>query len=84
VFDDTWVAPAAALENQADGSWDVPFPTVRHLELLAGYGSIGAVFEYADGLTEIPGVLPRIVMGENGEYEVSIPGDPGYDTKAET
>lgn len=84
VFDDTWVMPADALEHQADGSWDVPFPTVRHLELLAGYGSIGEVIEYAEGLTEIPGVLPTIVMGENGEYEVRIPGDPGYDTKAET
>jgi len=83
VFDDTWVTPAAALQHQVDGAWDVPFPTVRHLELLARHGSIGEVIEYADGLREISGVLPRIVMGENGEYRVIIPGDPGHDTKAD-
>ena len=82
MFDDTWVTPAAAMEHQAAGAWDVPLPTVRHLDLLARHGSIGEVVEYADGLTEIPCVLPRIVMGENGEYRAIIPGDPGHDTKA--
>jgi len=83
VFDDTWVTPATALEHQVDSEWDVPHPTIKHLELLARHGSIGGVIEYADGLTEIPGVLPRIVMGENGEYRVVIPGDPGNDTRTD-
>jgi len=82
VFDDTWVAPADALARGADGSWEVPFPTQWHLEMLARHRSIGSVMEYAGSIDRVPSVLPRIVMGDNGEYKVLIPGDPGYDTEA--
>ncbi|MCJ7725886.1 MAG: NUDIX hydrolase, partial [Acidimicrobiia bacterium] len=82
VFDDTWVRPAEALEQGADGSWEIPFPTLRHLEMLARHGTIESVLEYADGITSVPGVLPRVVMGENGSHKVLIPGDPGYETEA--
>lgn len=82
VFDDTWVRPAEALDNGARGSWEIPFPTLRHLEMLARHDTVESVVEYADSITSVPGVLPRVVLGENGEYEVLIPGDPGYDTEA--
>ncbi|MFH2072976.1 MAG: NUDIX domain-containing protein [Actinomycetota bacterium] len=81
VFDDTWVDPRRALAQGDDGSWEVPFPTRWHLEMLARHDSIGAVLDYADSISEVQSVLPRIVIGDNGEYKVSIPGDSDYDVE---
>ncbi len=83
VFDDTWVAPRDALDHGADGSWEVPFPTQRHLEMLAEHQSIASVLDHAAS-AEVESVLPRIVLGENGEYRVRLPGEPGYEQRAET
>ncbi len=80
VFDDTWVAPRRALERGDQGSWEVPFPTRWHLEMLAEHDSIGSVMDRVRSITVVPSVLPRIVLGDNGEYTAVIPGDPGYDT----
>lgn len=78
VFDDTWVAPSQALSHGQDGSWDVPFPTQRHLEMLAEHDSISSVLADA-AAAEVQSVLPRIVLGDNGEYQVRLPGEPGYE-----
>jgi 8-oxo-dGTP pyrophosphatase MutT (NUDIX family) len=78
VFDDTWVIPSEALAQGQDGSWDVPFPTQRHLEMLSEHDSIASVLAYASGI-EVESVLPRIVLGENGDYQVRLPGEPGYE-----
>jgi 8-oxo-dGTP pyrophosphatase MutT (NUDIX family) len=83
VFDDTWVVPADALQLASDGTWDVPFPTLRHLEMLARHDTIGEVIAAA-ATTEIQCVLPRIVMSDNGEYTVRVPGDPGYEHEVAT
>ncbi len=80
---DTWVMPQEALENGQAGSWEVPFPTQRHLEMLAGHDSIASVLAHATA-TEVQSVLPRIVLGDNGEYQVRLPGDPGYEEKVGT
>ena len=80
VFDDTWITPGDALARHREGIWEVPFPTLRHLELLAGHGTVGGVIEHADGLPGVPGVLPTIVMGENGRYSVRVVGDPRFET----
>jgi 8-oxo-dGTP pyrophosphatase MutT (NUDIX family) len=80
VFDDVWVDPARALERHAAGEWEVPFPTRRHLQLLASLGGVAAVVAHADGLDEIPGVLPVVEIGENGTYSVRVSGDPRFET----
>jgi hypothetical protein len=80
VFDDTWVAPAEALARSGDGTWEVPFPTMRHLELLARYRTAAEVVAHADGLAGVPRVLPTIVIGDNGRYSVRVSGDPRFDT----
>jgi 8-oxo-dGTP pyrophosphatase MutT (NUDIX family) len=82
VFDDVWVDPETAIAREAAGEWEVPFPTMHHLELLRRHESVGSVIAYAGSLGEIPGVLPRVVLGENGAYAVLMPGDPGYDAEA--
>ena len=81
VFDDVWVAPADALERGDREEWEIPHPTRKHLELLAGHGSIDDVVAWASSIDEVPGVLPRIVLDDNGAYTVLLPGEPGYDTE---
>ena len=79
VFDDTWVTPSGALERADEGSWEIPFPTRWHLEMLSVHESIGSVTKYADSISRVESVLPRITLGDNGEYEILMPGDTGYD-----
>jgi 8-oxo-dGTP pyrophosphatase MutT (NUDIX family) len=83
VFDDTWVDPAEALRNGDRGDWEVPFPTRKHLEILIEHDSVGSVLRWAASITEVPGVLPRIVLDDNGGYTVRLPGEPGYDTEVD-
>lgn len=79
VFEATWIRPAVALEQAAAGRWNVPFPTLRHLELLEGFATPRQVAEYATGLDPVPRVQPRLLMGDNGGYRVVLPGEPGFD-----
>ena len=81
VFDDTWVAPATALDRGDRGDWEVPFPTRKHLEILAAHPSVEAVLAWAGTIDEVPGVLPRVVLDDNGAYTVRLPGEPGYDAE---
>ena len=53
------------------------FPTIKHLEALAGMGSIEQIFDKA-GAREVVPVQPRVVV-RDGAAEVLLPGDPGYD-----
>jgi 8-oxo-dGTP pyrophosphatase MutT (NUDIX family) len=67
-----WYTPAGALET----GLELMFPTVKHLELLAGFASARALLEWARGRTVEP-VEPRLVM--DGEVaRVVLPGEPGY------
>ena len=79
VFEASWVEPDEALRRSQLGEWEIPFPTLNHIEVLRRLGSVQAVLDYSGSLGEITGVLPRIVLGENGGYSVRLPGEPGYD-----
>jgi 8-oxo-dGTP pyrophosphatase MutT (NUDIX family) len=72
-----WFAPSAALEAHARGEIMLVFPTIKHLEQLAGFDSATALTDYARGREVVP-VQPRVVVtGETAR--VLLPGDPGYD-----
>jgi len=76
VVDLRWYAPAAALEAFRDGELLLVFPTIKHLEQLAGFASAGELLEHARG-QEIRPVQPRVlVSGETAR--VVLPGEPGY------
>ena len=71
-----WLSPPRALEDARRGELTMIFPTIKHLEQLAGLGSV------AEGLArararEVTPVLPRVV-GHGAEVRVLLPGDPGY------
>ena len=44
-----WFAPEAALDAHARGELGLMFPTIEHLEELAGFGSAAAVLAAAPG-----------------------------------
>ena len=72
-----WITPAAALEQGERGELTLVFPTIKHLEELAAFGSVAEAMETARG-REVKPVQPRVVVGDEGA-RVLMPGDPGYE-----
>ena len=75
--DARWIGPAAALDARARGELMLVFPTIKHLEELAGLGSVDQAVEAARGRRVEP-IEPRVVARADGP-RVLLPGDPGYD-----
>jgi 8-oxo-dGTP pyrophosphatase MutT (NUDIX family) len=71
-----WSAPQAALDAYHDGGFELVFPTIKHLEQLAGFPSAGALLDFARG-QEVRPVEPRVVM-EGETARIVLPGEPGY------
>jgi len=75
--DARWMRPAAALEAHLRDELMLVFPTIKHLEALATFDSVGAALDAAR-LREVVPVQPRVLVRE-GSAEVLLPGEPGYD-----
>jgi 8-oxo-dGTP pyrophosphatase MutT (NUDIX family) len=75
--DARWLRPAAALEAHERDELMLVFPTIKHLEALAGMGSVAETLEKARTREVVP-VQPRVVVRE-GKPEILLPGEPGYD-----
>lgn len=45
--DGIWIAPSAALERRRSGTLHLVYPTIKHLERLAGFDSVDAALDYA-------------------------------------
>jgi hypothetical protein len=72
-----WFTPGAALEAHEDGTIELVFPTIKHLEQLAEFATADALLDYARGRAVGP-VQPRVVS--DGEHaRIVLPGEPGYD-----
>lgn len=72
-----WFTPGGALEAHRRGEILLVFPTIKHLEQLAPFGSADALLEFARGRDVVP-VQPRVVVsGETAR--VLLPGEPGYE-----
>jgi 8-oxo-dGTP pyrophosphatase MutT (NUDIX family) len=77
IVDARWLSPAAALEAYRGGELFMVFPTIKHLEQLAGFASAETLLRHARGRDVRP-VQPRVVMaGETAR--ILLPGEPGYD-----
>jgi 8-oxo-dGTP pyrophosphatase MutT (NUDIX family) len=71
-----WHTPAGALDAHRRGELDLVFPTIKHLEQLAGFGSADELLEWAAG-REVVAVEPHVrITGETAR--VVLPGEPGY------
>ena len=77
IVDHRWYTPQAALEAHRADELELVFPTVKHLEQLAAFGSARDLIEYA-GSREVEPVEPRVLI-EGEVARVVLPGEPGYD-----
>jgi 8-oxo-dGTP pyrophosphatase MutT (NUDIX family) len=77
IVDHGWFTPSGALEANERREIVLVFPTIKHLEQVAGFASADALLAHARGREVVP-VQPRVVM--SGEVaRVVLPGEPGYD-----
>ena len=72
-----WIGPADALEAGTRDELMLVFPTIKHLEQLAEFGSVEEVLEHARARRVQP-VEPRVLV-DGGVAQVLLPGEPGYD-----
>jgi 8-oxo-dGTP pyrophosphatase MutT (NUDIX family) len=72
-----WFTPDAALGAHEDGTIELVFPTIKHLEQLAEFVTADALLDYARDRVVGP-VQPRVIT--EGEHpRIVLPGEPGYD-----
>jgi len=79
VFDAVWTPPQEALDRADRGSWEVEFPTRRHLELLCRFDDCRDVLNYAETQGQVARVEPRILVAGDGSWSVVLKGEPGYE-----
>jgi 8-oxo-dGTP pyrophosphatase MutT (NUDIX family) len=80
IVDLGWFGPGDALEAYGRGELELVFPTIKHLEQLARFGSADELLDYARG-RDVEPVEPRVVMtGETAR--VILPGEPGYEDRS--
>ena len=79
VTEASWVTPAEALRRAAEGEWKVEFPTLCHLQALAGCSAADEVPALAPPPGEVVAVRPRVVLLGDEGFRILLPGDPGYD-----
>ena len=75
--DARWITPAGALEAYQRDEMTLVFPTIKHLEELAGFESVEQTLAAARDRT-VTAVQPRVIVGDKGAT-VLLPGEPGYD-----
>jgi 8-oxo-dGTP pyrophosphatase MutT (NUDIX family) len=76
-IDARWMQPVAALDAYGRDELVLVFPTIKHLEQLAEFGSVAEAIETARG-REVQPVQPRVVV-DGDSARVVLPGEPGYD-----
>ena len=77
IVDLGWFAPGDALEAYGRGELQLVFPTIKQLEALLEYATVEQALTAARSQTVEP-ILPRFTVVD-GEPQVLLPGDPGYE-----
>src|SRR3954452_10853658 len=76
IVDWGWFTPGAALDAHRVGEILLVFPTIKHLEQLAGFDSVDALLDHAHG-KEVRPVEPR-ASGSGETARNPPPREPGY------
>ena len=71
-----WIAPEIALAEHGRDELALSFPTIKHLEELTGYPDADAVI--AEGRSRYVEAITPQVKGDRDNFEVLLPGDPGF------
>jgi 8-oxo-dGTP pyrophosphatase MutT (NUDIX family) len=74
-----WLRPLDALEAHGGDELMLVFPTIKHLEALAGMTSVADALQKARTREVVP-VQPRVLV-RDGAAEIVLPGEPGYDDR---
>jgi 8-oxo-dGTP pyrophosphatase MutT (NUDIX family) len=77
IVDARWLRPADALEQGRRDELLLVFPTIKHLEELAGFASVDDAVASARARRVMP-VQPKVIA-DGGVARVVMPGEPGYD-----
>ncbi len=75
--DQRWLSAAQALEQHRAGELHLIFPTIRTLEAIAAFDSVGAAVAAAAAQPEIHSVRPHMVKDPGG-WRIVHPDDPDY------
>jgi 8-oxo-dGTP pyrophosphatase MutT (NUDIX family) len=76
VIDLGWFTPEQALQAHREDKLELVFPTIKHLEQLAGFASVHELLEHARG-RDVQPVEPKVLL-EGEVARVLLPGDAGY------
>jgi len=71
-----WLSPGTALTEHGRDELPLSFPTIKHLEELAAYPDADAVL--AEGKSRVVEAITPKVRGDRDNFEVLLPGDPGF------
>jgi len=77
IVDARWMSPADAVAAAVREEMTIVFPTRKHLERIAAYGSAAELLSDARQLT-VAAVEPRVV-GSGEQARIVLPGEPGYE-----
>ncbi len=77
VVEARWCTPEAALAAGRTGELLLVFPTIKHLEQLAGFASADALLAHARD-RDVRAVQPQVV-GSGETARIVLPGEPGYE-----
>ena len=72
-----WFSPDAALAAHEEGTLELVFPTIKHLEQLSDFATADALLDHARG--RVVGPVPPRVISEGEHARIVLPGEPGYD-----
>jgi 8-oxo-dGTP pyrophosphatase MutT (NUDIX family) len=75
-----WMTPAGALEEHRKRMITLMPPTLKTVEELGGFATVGELFESASSRRIYP-ILPQ-AFSEGGDLGVRLPHDPGYTIEA--
>lgn len=80
--DAVWITPEEALRRFQEGSLPMVFPTVKMLEMLAGFGNVAELLN-ALRVQPVHAVLPRLVRTPEG-VGIEVEGSTGFNSKDRT
>jgi 8-oxo-dGTP pyrophosphatase MutT (NUDIX family) len=73
-----WTTPRRALEDHAGGALPLVFPTLRQLDELSCFATVGELLRRARG-RDVQPVQPKVVLTGQAA-RIVLPGEPGYDS----
>ena len=75
-----WVRPTDAVADAEAGQLLMMPPTIANLRFVSECADAGAALDVADAVGTPPRILPKLRPTADGSRQVSLPGDPDYDT----